>query len=190
MGIVQVLLIAIGLSMDACAVAICKGLKMKKIDYKYTFIIALFFGGFQGLMPLIGWFLGRQFENYITSFDHWIAFFLLVAIGFNMINEARKRDEDDCGCELSCDFKEIIMMAIATSIDALAIGITFAFLNTDIWMPVIYIGVITFVMSFAGVLVGNRFGERYKSRAEYAGGIILILIGLKILADHMNWIQI
>lgn len=186
MGIVQIILIAVGLAMDACAAAICNGLRMKKIDYRRAVLIAFLFGSFQAIMPLIGWLIGRQFEAYITSVDHWIAFTLLGAIGVNMINEARKKDEDDC--KDSHGIKELIVMAFATSIDALAVGITFACLRIDIWVPILFIGIITFAMSYAGVFVGNRFGERYKTNAEYAGGIILIFIGVKILAEHMHWI--
>jgi len=185
MGLLQIILIAVGLAMDAFAVSICKGLKMKKIDYKYATLIAAFFGVFQGVMPLIGWALGKQFEKYITSFDHWIAFLLLVFIGGKMMVEAFKGDDGQT-CEVTYDLKDIFMLAIATSIDALAVGITFAFLKMDIVLPVLMIGVITFVLSVIGVMVGNRFGAKYKSKAELAGGIILVLIGLKILLEHLG----
>lgn len=185
MGIVQLTLIAFGLSMDASAVSICKGLKMKKIDYKYMLLIAVFFGGFQALMPLLGWLLGKNFESYITNFDHWIAFGLLAFIGWQMISESFKSDNID-ECSICYDIKEIFMLAIATSIDALAVGITFAFLKTNIWSAIILIGATTFVCSIIGVFVGNNFGIKYKTKAELVGGIILILIGLKILLEHLG----
>lgn len=185
MGMLQIVLIAVGLAMDAFAVSVCKGLKMKEIDYKYAALIAAFFGVFQALMPLIGWLLGKQFEQYITEIDHWIAFVLLGLIGGKMIVEAFK-DGDEGVCPVTYDLKDVFMLAIATSIDALAVGITFAFLKMKILVPVLTIGVITFIMSMIGVAVGNRFGARYKSRAELAGGIILILIGLKILLEHLG----
>lgn len=184
MGIGQLLLLAVGLSMDAFAVSICKGLKMQKIDKKYTALIAFFFGGFQALMPLIGWILGRQFERYITSIDHWVAFILLLLIGGNMVWESFKQEEDN-SC-LSCDIRELFLLAIATSIDALAIGITFAFLKVAILPAVVCIGTTTFLFSIGGVVVGNQFGIRYKNKAELAGGIILILIGFKILLEHLG----
>ncbi len=190
MGLTELILVAIGLSMDAFAVAVCKGLNMRKVNYKHTFIIALFFGGFQAIMPLIGWVLGKQFEQYITSVDHWIAFGLLVLIGGKMIWEVFKEDEEGCSCSGACtiklDLKELFILAIATSIDALAVGITFAFLQVNIWMPISLIGVTTFGLSIVGVMIGNKFGERYKSKAELAGGIILIFIGLKILLEHLG----
>ena len=185
MEFLELLLLGVGLSMDAFAVAICKGLKMPKLNYKQTALIALFFGGFQALMPLIGWLLGTQFEKYITEFDHWIAFGLLLFIGGKMIWEAVKggeEDEDDG----KFDIKELFLMAIATSIDALAVGITFAFLNTDIWSSITIIGCTTFVISAFGVFVGHKFGAKYKTKAEIAGGIILILIGVKILLEHLG----
>ena len=189
MDFVQVFLIGVGLAMDAFAVAICKGLKMKKIDYKYTALVALFFGGFQALMPLIGWLLGVQFESYIVSIDHWIAFALLSFIGGNMIKESREGDEEeeceDCGT-VNYDLKELFMLAVATSIDALAVGITFAFLRVDIVSSIIIIGVTTFFISIVGVAIGNRFGAKYKSKAEFVGGLILIFIGLKILLEHLG----
>lgn len=185
MGMVQLALIAFGLSMDASAVSICKGLKMKKIDYKYMLLIATFFGVFQAIMPLIGWLLGKRFESYITSIDHWIAFVLLAFIGWQMIAESFKScDVDETA--ISYDMKEIFMLAIATSIDALAVGITFAFLKTNIWNAIIVIGTTTFVCSIIGVFFGNRFGIKYKNKAELAGGIILILMGLKILIEHLG----
>lgn len=188
MGIIELILIAIGLSMDAFAVAVCKGLCMRKINYKHTLIIALFFGGFQAIMPLIGWVLGKQFEQYITSVDHWIAFGLLVLIGGKMIWEVFKGEEEEEACSYieKLDLKELFILAIATSIDALAVGITFAFLKVSIWMPISLIGVTTFGLSMVGVIIGNKFGEKYKSKAEIAGGIILILIGFRILLEHLG----
>lgn len=189
MGIVELILTAIGLSMDAFAAAICKGLNMQKLNHKQAAIIALFFGGFQGLMPFIGWVLGKQFETYITDFDHWIAFVLLGFIGGKMIFEALKgvdEDECDCGC---FDIKDVFVLAIATSIDALAVGITFATLKMQLaetGLAVLLIAAVTFGFSYAGVAIGNRFGARFKSKAELAGGVILVLIGLKILLEHLG----
>ena len=184
MTIWEIFLIAVGLSMDAFAVAVCKGLKMPKINKKQTALIALFFGGFQGLMPLIGYFLGKQFEEYIVSIDHWITFILLGFIGGKMIYESFKKDEEDEDKPFS--IKELFVLAIATSIDALAVGITFAFLNVNIAISVSFIGVITFILSAIGVFIGHKFGEKYKSKAEFAGGLILVLIGLKILLEHLE----
>lgn len=178
-------MIAVGLSMDAFAVAICKGLKMQKLNYRQTALIAFFFGGFQALMPLIGWFLGSRFEAYITEFDHWIAFALLLIIGGNMIFEAVKGGEEESESD-KFSIKELFALAIATSIDALAVGITFAFLKADIIMSVSIIGITTFLLSALGVFIGHRFGAKYKNRAEIAGGVILILIGLKILLEHLG----
>ena len=187
MGLLELFLIAVGLSMDAFAVAVCKGLSMRKMCYGQAAVIALFFGGFQALMPLIGWILGRQFEKYITSVDHWIAFVLLGLIGGNMIREALGKDEEETvEATDHLNVKELLMMAIATSIDALAVGITFAFLQVSIVPAVSFIGCTTFVLAFAGVCIGKIFGAKYKSRAELLGGIILILIGLKILLEHLG----
>ncbi|MBP3646255.1 MAG: manganese efflux pump [Clostridia bacterium] len=185
---VQLILIAVSLSMDAFAVALCKGLCMKRINYRHAGIIALFFGGFQGLMPLIGWFLGKQFEQYITPIDHWIAFVLLGYIGGKMIWDALHEDNEGqaCAIEEKLDVKEIFIMAVATSIDALAVGITFAFLQISIVPSVCAIGLITFGLSFAGVIVGNRFGNKFQSKAQLAGGTVLVLIGLKILLEHLG----
>ena len=188
MGFAELLLIAISLSMDAFAVAVCKGLNMSKINYKHGVIIALFFGAFQALMPLLGWLLGTRFDHYIVGFDHWVAFFLLGFIGGKMVYEAiegtaETKDKDADGL----DIKELLILSIATSIDALAVGITFAILpNTNIWTSITTIGIATFVISFAGVIIGNRFGVKYKSRAELFGGVVLILIGLKILLEHLG----
>lgn len=186
MGIAELVVIAVGLSMDAFAVAICKGLNMHKIDYGQTVLIALFFGGFQALMPFIGWLLGKQFESYITSIDHWIAFVLLSFIGGKMIYESFKKDDDPLADADKLDLKELTVLAIATSIDALAVGITFAFLKADIKISVLLIGVITFLLSALGVFIGHKFGEKYKNKAELAGGVILVLIGLKILGEHLK----
>ena len=187
MGFLELFLIGIGLSMDAFAVAICRGLKMTKINYRQMAVIALFFGGFQALMPFIGWLLGSQFERYIVKFDHWIAFVLLAFIGGKMIFEAFGKDDDDCDEELN--IKELFVLAVATSIDALAVGITFAFLQVQIGFAVSIIGITTFLLSSVGVAVGHHFGARYKQKAELAGGIILILIGLKILLEHLEIIS-
>ena len=187
MGIVELLLIGIGLSMDAFAVSICKGLNMKKVNKVHCAVIALFFGGFQALMPLIGWALGKQFESYITSIDHWIAFVLLALIGGNMVRESRQKEAEEVEkCEPKLNIKELFLLAIATSIDALAVGITFAFLKVDIIPAIAIIGATTFTISAIGVFVGNIFGSKYKDKAELAGGIILILIGVKILLEHLG----
>ena len=186
--IIELFLIGVGLSMDAFAVSICKGLGMEKINKKQAFTIGLYFGGFQALMPLIGWFLGIRFQQYITSIDHWIAFILLVCIGGKMVVEA-VRDKDDEVVEKKdqpLNHKEMFLLAVATSIDALAVGITFAFLDTPIVEAIVIIGCTTFVLSIVGVIVGNFFGTRYKKKAEIIGGIILILIGLKILLEHLG----
>ena len=174
--------------MDAFAVAVCKGLAMRKVNKKQAVVIGLFFGGFQALMPFIGWALGTQFESYITSIDHWIAFILLAFIGGKMVVEGYRLEEDETVKELDppLDMKEMFLLAIATSIDALAVGITFAFLNYPIVECITLIGLTTFVLSIAGVVVGNMFGSRYQKKAEIAGGIILILIGLKILLEHLG----
>lgn len=187
MSLFELFLIAVGLSMDAFAVSVCKGLCMRKMKYGQATVIALFFGGFQAIMPLIGWFLGKQFEKYITSVDHWIAFVLLGIIGFNMIREAVSKDEETtCDCDERLDLKELLILAIATSIDALAVGITLAFLQVSIVPAVSFIGVTTFVLSFAGVGIGKVFGAKYKNKAELVGGIILIVIGVKILLEHLG----
>ena len=175
--------------MDAFAVSICKGLSMRKVNKKQCLVIGLFFGGFQALMPFIGWVLGSQFEQYITSIDHWIAFILLGFIGGKMVVEAiREKDEAvEIGkMDPPLDLKEMFILAIATSIDALAVGITFAFLQVPIVEAISIIGITTFVISVIGVYVGNFFGNRYKKKAELAGGMILILIGLKILLEHLG----
>lgn len=184
MSLFNLFIIAVGLSMDACAVSICKGLALKQINFKKACIVGLWFGGFQALMPLIGYFLGSQFEQYIVSVDHWIAFVLLGLIGGSMIKEALGKDEESVND--SMDFKTMFLLAVATSIDALAVGVTFAFLQVDIVAAVSFIGIITFTMSAIGVKIGNVFGVKYKSKAELAGGIILILMGTKILLEHLG----
>ena len=184
MDLFTLLTLAVGLSMDAFAVSICKGLAMKKADLSKCIVIGLWFGGFQALMPTIGFFLGTQFKDQITSIDHWIAFVLLGLIGANMIKEALSDEEEDADASLA--IKEMFLLAVATSIDALAVGITFAFLNVHIVSAASIIGVTTFIISFAGVKIGNIFGTKYKSKAELAGGIILILLGFKILFEHLH----
>lgn len=191
MGFAELFLIGVGLSMDAFAVSVCKGLNMRgKINFKHAGVIALFFGGFQALMPLIGYFLGMGFEKYITRIDHWIAFLLLGFIGGKMIVEAIKEwNEVDKQEEDKLDIKELFVLAVATSIDALAVGITFAFLNVNIWSAISIIGTTTFVLSVIGVVIGNKFGSKYKSKAELVGGIILVLMGVKILLEHLGVIN-
>ena len=184
MGLWELLVIAVGLSMDAFAVSICKGLSVKELKLKHAMIAGAYFGGFQALMPLIGYFLGAQFESYITKFDHWIAFVLLSIIGVNMIRESR-----DKSCEvLNSSFgpKAMLPMALATSIDALAVGVTFAFLQVEIIPAVSFIGVVTFVLSAVGVKIGHMFGCKFKSKAELFGGIVLTAMGIKILLEHLG----
>ena len=191
MTFTEILLIGIGLSMDAFAVAVSKGLSMQKINYKAGLIIALFFGVFQAGMPLIGYFAAIRFERYIVAADHWVAFGLLLFIGGKAIVEAIK--EIRSGEKKEENFKlrygELVVLAVATSVDALAVGISFAFLSVQIWKSVSIIGVTTFLISFAGVCIGNRFGAKLKAKAEIAGGVILILIGLKILLEHLGVIH-
>lgn len=182
-------LMGVGLSMDAFAVSVCKGLAMRKVNKKQAFVIGLFFGGFQALMPLIGWALGIQFEQYITSIDHWIAFILLGFIGGKMVVEAVKPEDESVEVKQMdppLNIKEMFVLAIATSIDALAVGITFAFLNYPIVEAITIIGITTFVISIIGVYIGNFFGSKYKQKAELAGGIILVLLGVKILLEHLG----
>ena len=188
MGFFELFLLGVGLSMDAFAVAVCKGLCMRRFQKGQAFVIALFFGVFQALMPLIGWFLGSHFAAYIQRYDHWIAFVLLLWIGGNMIRESREKGDECQSCSTAerLNYKELLLMAVATSIDALAVGITFAFLSVSILPAVTLIGVTTFLISFAGVAVGNFFGSKYKSKAELAGGLILIAIGCKILLEHLG----
>ena len=184
MSFLELLLVAVGLSMDAFAVAVCRGLEMRRIDYRQALLIAVFFGGFQALMPVVGYLLGAGFEHYISAFDHWIAFALLAFIGGKMIWEAVRGGEEEQPQEL--DLKMLLLMAVATSIDALAVGITFAFLRMDILSSALTIGATTFLISFGGVAAGNRFGARYKQKAEIVGGVVLVLIGAKILLEHLG----
>ena len=183
MSTYELFIIAVGLSMDALAVSICKGLSMATMSWKKAVIIGIWFGGFQALMPLIGYLLGAQFESKITAFDHWIAFILLGLIGGNMVREGLSGEEENTDDSIS--IKSMLPLAIATSIDALAIGVTFAFLRVTIFSAVSFIGVVTFLLSMVGVKVGNVFGAKYKSKAEIVGGIILILMGVKILVEHL-----
>lgn len=184
MGFLELTLLAVGLSMDAFAVSICKGLAMDRVTLGRAAVVGLWFGGFQGLMPLLGWFLGSRFSSYITAVDHWIAFALLVILGLNMLREAQSGGEDEADASLGV--RIMLAMAVATSIDALAVGVSFAFLSVNIGAAVSFIGVITFVLSMVGVKVGSLFGAKYKSKAELAGGVILILMGLKILLEHLG----
>lgn len=183
MGLLELIILSIGLAMDAFAVSICKGLSMSKMKWKNAIIIGLYFGIFQALMPLIGYLLGISFQNAITNIDHWIAFVLLVGIGINMIKEAMSNETKETND--SVKFKDMIILAIATSIDALAIGVTLAFLKVNIVLSMSIIGIITFIISIIGVKIGNVFGDKYKPKAELAGGIILILLGIKILLEHL-----
>lgn len=184
MTILEILLIAIGLAMDAFAVSICKGLSMKKMNWKKALIVGIYFGIFQALMPIIGYFLGSTFEDLVTHIDHWIAFVLLVAIGGNMLKEAFANNSENCNDNV--DFKTMSILAIATSIDALAVGITFAFLQANIWVSATIIGIVTFIISIIGVKIGNRFGNKYERKAETVGGFILIFMGIKILLEHLG----
>ena len=179
----ELFVIAVGLSADAFAVAICKGLSVKKIEKKHALIVGLYFGGFQAFMPLIGYFLGSKFQSLITEIDHWLALILLAVIGINMIKESF----EDCDeLDASFSFRSMLPMAVATSIDALAVGITFAFLNVNIIPAVSFIGVITFILSAIGLVIGNRFGARFKSKAELLGGIVLVLMGVRIVLEHLG----
>jgi len=190
MGFLELFLIAVGLSADAFSVSVCKGLNMRKLNLKHAYLIAMFFGVFQAVMPLIGYLLGTGFSEYIERFDHWIAFVLLAFIGGEKGPEAKREkggEEEEKTDALSMG--ELTVLAIATSIDALAVGITFAFLKVNILPSVLLIGVTTFALSLGGVLLGNRFGAKYKTKAEVAGGVILILIGLKILLEHLGVIN-
>lgn len=183
MGLVELIILSVGLAMDAFAVSICKGLAMKKMKWKNAIIIGLYFGIFQAIMPLIGYLLGVSFQSAITSIDHWVAFVLLVGIGANMIREAISKEKEEANDSIK--IKDMLILAIATSIDALAIGITFAFLEVNITLAVSLIGIITFIISVIGVKIGNIFGDKYERKAELAGGIILIGFGIKILIEHL-----
>ena len=186
MALWELFVIAVGLSMDAFAVAVCKGLAVPKVQKKHLFTVGLYFGGFQGLMPLIGYLLGIRFQSLITSIDHWIAFILLGLIGLNMIKESREDEVD----ELDAQFgpASMIPLAIATSIDALAVGITFAFLKVSIIPAVSFIGITTFTLSAVGLVIGNKLGARSKSKAELLGGVVLICMGTKILLEHLGFL--
>lgn len=193
MSLLELFVIAVGLAMDAFAVAVCKGLAMSKVEVRKAAVIALYFGAFQAGMPLIGYSLGVQFQDKITAFDHWIAFGVLGLIGVNMIREALNEScEDECdleGADASLDVKNMLLLATATSIDALAVGVTFAFLQVAIVPAVSFIGLVTFCISLVGVIIGNLFGAVYKAKAEIAGGAMLILIGTKILLEHLGiWV--
>ncbi len=185
-GFVELFLIGVGLSMDAFAVSICKGLGMKAINWRHAFVIALFFGGFQALMPLVGYLLAYNFASYVTAISHWIAFVLLLFIGAKMLLDAlRDKEPDEVEeDEARLDLKELLMLAIATSIDALAMGVSFAFLGLDILSAIALIGLTTFVISFGGVAVGNQFGSRYEKPSTIIGGVVLILIGIKVVLEH------
>ena len=185
MSLWELFIIAVGLSMDAFAVSICKGLSVQKVSLRHAACAGLWFGGFQALMPLLGWLLGSRFQSAIERYDHWIAFVLLVFLGVNMLREARSGDEDEC---VDCSFawRAMLPMALATSIDALAVGVTFAFLQVNIVPAVTFIGVITFLLSALGVRLGAVFGQRYRTAAQILGGVILILMGVKILLEHLG----
>lgn len=188
MRFLELLLTGVALAMDAFAVSMCKGLAMKKLNIKNGLIIALFFGVAQGIMPVIGWLLGTQFEKYITSIDHWIAFALLVFIGAKMLWDVFRGEEDDPEKDARMDLRELFILAIATSIDALAVGITLAFIPpvTGIAGAASIIAAVTFIICLAGVVIGNLFGVRFKTKAQIAGGVVLILIGVKILLEHLG----
>lgn len=183
MSLFELFLLAVGLSMDAFAVAVCKGLSTRQLKPSNYIVTGLWFGGFQALMPLIGYLLGSTFEQYVKSIDHWIAFILLSIIGANMIKESFDKEEN--GQNSSFAFLSMLMVAVATSIDALAVGITFAFLQVNIWLAIAIIGCTTFIISAAGIKVGSIFGIKYKSKAEFFGGAVLICLGIKILVEHL-----
>lgn len=187
MGTADILLIGLGLSMDAFAVAVCKGLAMRRIHWGRAAVIALFFGGFQALMPFLGWAVGLGFQRLISAYDHWIAFGLLTFIGGKFLYDAlRAETGDGDACDISLDLKDLTMLAIATSIDALAVGVTLAFLRVNVAAACGMIGATTFLISLVGVAAGNLFGARFQKKAEIAGGVILILIGVKILLEHLG----
>ncbi len=183
MTLIEILAIAVGVSMDAFAVSICKGLSVRTVRPSHMLKTGLWFGGFQALMPMIGYFVGVHFADVVSSVDHWIAFILLAFIGGNMVKEARSGEEEEPDPDFS--FKTMLTMAVATSIDALAVGVSLAFLRVEIWSAILIIGVTTGLFSIAGVKIGNVFGSRYKSSSELVGGIILLLIGAKILIEHL-----
>lgn len=184
MQLLELFLIAVGLSMDAFAVSVCKGLSVKQVKWKHLLLAGAYFGGFQAMMPLLGYLLGTGFQSLIAAYDHWIAFGLLALIGGNMIREAFSKDDEKLDASFS--FKAMVLLAVATSIDALAVGVSFAFLQVDIVPAVLFIGVVTFILSAVGVKLGSVFGARYKAKAEFAGGLILILMGIKIVLEHLG----
>lgn len=182
MGIIEVLLIAVGVSMDAFAVSVAKGISAHRVGWRHALLAGSWFGGFQALMPCIGYFLGLGFATFIGQWDHWVAWSLLSLIGANMVKESFSKDEDEVAG--GWGFWHMLTLAVATSIDALAVGVSFAFLEMSIWMPIIIIGITTMMFSIAGVLLGKKVGERFKSKAELVGGLVLIAIGIKILWEH------
>ena len=184
MSLIELFILAVGLSMDAFAVSVCKGLSLGKIKAKHMCIAGAWFGGFQALMPLIGYFLGGFFAGMIEQYDHWVAFALLALISGNMIKESFSKESESINDDIN--FKAMIVLAIATSIDALAVGITFAFFKVNIIFAITLIGIITFILSVIGTKVGNKFGDKYENNAEFLGGVILILLGLKILLEHLG----
>lgn len=187
MSLYELFILAVGLSMDAFSVAVCKGLSVQKLQKKHYLIVSAWFGGFQALMPAIGYLLGSAFRKYIENYDHWVAFVLLVLIGINMLREAFSKKEDEETNDSSFSFKSMLVLAVATSIDALAVGVSFALLtDVNITAAVLFIGAITFILSAIGLKVGNLFGTKYKQKAEIVGGVILILIGVKILLEHLG----
>ena len=190
MSVLEICLVGLGLAADAFAVAMCKGVEMTKFVLKYALVIALFFGVFQAVMPLIGWAVASTFEQYITDYDHWIAFGLLFVLGGKMIwDSIKKDDEAETEKPLNIGFKTLLLMAVATSIDALAVGVTFAFLQVNVWAAIALIGAITFALSFAGVFIGVKLGDKFEQKAEFVGGLILIMIGVKILLEHLGVIN-
>ena len=182
MGIIEVFLIAVGVSMDAFAVSIAKGISAHRVGWRHALLAGSWFGGFQALMPCIGYFLGLGFATFIGQWDHWVAWLLLTLIGANMVKESFSKDEDEVSG--GWGFWHMLTLAVATSIDALAVGVSFAFLEMSVWMPIIIIGITTMMFSIAGVLLGKKVGERFKSKAELVGGLVLIAIGIKILWEH------
>lgn len=188
MGIVEIFLLGVGLAMDAFAVSICKGLSVKELKIKHALLAGLYFGGFQALMPLIGYLLGSQFRGLIENVDHWVAFALLLLIGANMIREALTEEEGESNASFAV--KVMLVLAVATSIDALAVGITFAFLSVNIWLAIAMIGGTTFFISVAGIKIGHVFGNKFQKKAEIMGGVILILIGTKIVLEHLGIISL
>ncbi len=184
MNIIEIAVIGVGLAMDALAVSICKGLSMKNLNWKHAIIIASYFGIFQALMPILGYLLGSTFNSFVESVDHWITFGLLTIIGINMIKDSF--DDENEKRNDNIDVKTMLLLAIATSIDALAVGITFAFYNVNLTVAISIIGIITFLLSFLGVELGKKFGDKFQNKAEKMGGCILIIIGLKILLEHLG----